>query len=71
MNLLISTGIYPPKIGGPAQYSKNLKDSLESMGHSVALSTFGLENYLPTGFRHLYFFLKVLPVRYNLPSLSS
>ncbi len=61
MKILISTGIYPPKIGGPAQYSKNLANELSLMGHSVGVSTFTLENYLPSGIRHAYFFLKVFP----------
>lgn len=24
MKILITTGVYPPKIGGPAQYAKNM-----------------------------------------------
>lgn len=61
MKILITTGIYPPKIGGPAQYSKNLEEQLRSLGHNVSITTFSIENYLPTGIRHIYFFLKVLP----------
>src|SRR5689334_19581708 len=61
MRILISTGIYPPKIGGPAQYSKNLKETLEKKGNRVSLKTFDIEDRLPTGVRHLYFFLKIIP----------
>lgn len=61
MKILISTGIYPPKIGGPAQYAKNLKDAFEKRGYSVTVKTFGIESKIPTGFRHLYFFLKIIP----------
>lgn len=59
--ILITTGIYPPKIGGPAQYAKNLARVFLEDNHQVSVKTFSLENYLPTGFRHLFFFLKILP----------
>lgn len=60
MNILISTGVYPPKIGGPAEYSKNLKNALEMANNKVKIATFGLEDYLPTGIRHFYFLVKIL-----------
>src|SRR3989344_8972792 len=58
MKILITTGIYPPKIGGPAQYALNLKESFERMGHFVYIKTFNIENSLPTGIRHIFFFIK-------------
>ena len=61
MKILITTGIYPPKIGGPAQYSKNLKESFEKIGHTVSVKTYGVEDKLPTGVRHLFFFFKIIP----------
>ncbi|MEQ1500194.1 MAG: hypothetical protein ABL917_02355 [Parcubacteria group bacterium] len=61
MNILITTGIYPPKIGGPAQYAKNLNEVLGGLGHRVTIKTFTIENYLPTGLRHLWFFVKIIP----------
>lgn len=61
MKILITTGIYPPKIGGPAQYAKNLKEAFEKMGHVVCVKTYNIEDKIPTGVRHLYFFLKILP----------
>jgi glycosyltransferase involved in cell wall biosynthesis len=61
MRILISTGIYPPQIGGPAQYAFNLKKSFESMGHAVTVKTFGIERKLPTGIRHIFYFFKILP----------
>ncbi|HBD25133.1 MAG: hypothetical protein A2566_02145 [Candidatus Zambryskibacteria bacterium RIFOXYD1_FULL_40_13] len=61
LNILITTGIYPPKIGGPAQYAKNLKITLENMGNSVSVKTFSVEDYLPTGIRHIFFFFKIIP----------
>jgi len=61
MKILITTGIYPPKIGGPAQYAKNLKEAFEKTGHTVNVKTYGLEDNLPTGIRHLFFFFKIIP----------
>ncbi|MEK7177186.1 MAG: hypothetical protein AAB719_02740 [Patescibacteria group bacterium] len=59
--ILITTGIYPPKIGGPAQYAKNLREVWGKKGYLVKVKTFHLENYLPTGIRHLFFFFKIIP----------
>ncbi len=61
MKILITTGIYPPTIGGPAQYAKNLATAFTELGHQVMVKTYRLENKLPTGLRHLYFLLKILP----------
>jgi len=61
MNILITTGIYPPKIGGPAQYGKNLKTAFEEMNFNVVVKTFLFEDHLPSGIRHIFFFLKIVP----------
>ena len=61
MRILITTGIYPPKIGGPAQYAKNFKEVFGKSGHTVKVETFHMEDWLPTGVRHLFFFLKIIP----------
>ena len=61
MKILICTGIYPPKIGGPAQYAKNMQDIWLSLGHRVVVKTYGIENQLPTGVRHIWYFFKILP----------
>lgn len=60
MNILITTGVYPPKIGGPSQYAQNLGEAFEKMKHSVSIKTFTVENYLPSGVRHLLFFFKII-----------
>jgi len=65
MKILITTGIYPPKLGGPAQYAKNLKETFEKMGNKVTIKTYSLENYLPSGIRHLYFLIKTIPAVIN------
>jgi glycosyltransferase involved in cell wall biosynthesis len=35
MKILLATGIYPPQIGGPAQYAKNLAAEFTKSGHLV------------------------------------
>lgn len=62
MNILIATGIYPPEIGGPAQYAYNLENQFRAKGHNVDVRYFTkIERKLPTGLRHLYYLLKTLP----------
>src|SRR3989344_2602905 len=61
MKILISTGIYPPHIGGPAKYARSLKEELEKGGHSVKVKTYYLEHHLPIGIRQTLFFLKIIP----------
>ena len=38
MKILISTGIYPPDIGGPAQYARNLYATWKKQGHDVKVA---------------------------------
>ena len=60
LNILIITGIFPPRIGGPAQYAKETRDQFVRMGHSAKVLTYGHESTLPTGIRHLYFFFRTV-----------
>jgi len=60
MNILLCTGIFPPQIGGPSQYVKNLRDEWQRQGHSVKVLTYKLEKILPTGIRHLLFFMRTV-----------
>jgi len=60
MKILIATGIYPPDIGGPATYSKLLKDELPDRGIDVKVLSFGEVRHLPKIIRHFSYFLKVL-----------
>ncbi len=66
MRILIATGIYPPEIGGPAEYAKNLKEIWERQGHQVTVKVFSLFNFLPTGIRHLVYFLYILPAVWRI-----
>lgn len=60
MKILIATGIYPPQIGGPAQYAKNLAETFRLKEHTVSVLNYKLENKLPPGVRHLLFFFRML-----------
>lgn len=58
--ILICTGIYPPDIGGPAKYAKNLAEEFLKRGYSVKVVAYGVEKKLPLGVRHLVYFLKTI-----------
>lgn len=58
MKILIATGVFPPDIGGPAQYAKNLHDEFNREGHEVSVACYSIEHHLPIGVRHFVFFLK-------------
>jgi len=46
MKIVIATPIYPPEIGGPATYTKNLREGLEKKGHSIKIVSYqGLKRY--------------------------
>jgi glycosyltransferase involved in cell wall biosynthesis len=61
MRILIATGIYPPTIGGPAQYAVELGEAFKASGHVVRVLTYGkIERFFPFGLRHLYVFLRAL-----------
>lgn len=60
LQILIATGIYPPDIGGPAQYAWNIEKEFRRMGNSVSVVSFRLEKRLPIGLRHLLYFLRVV-----------
>lgn len=58
--ILICTGIYPPQIGGPAQYAKEVATELGRQGHDVKIKTYNFEHKLPPIVRHDFFFWRVL-----------
>ena len=65
MKILISTGIYPPDIGGPAQYARNLYETWKSQGHDVKVAAYRWERAFPTFVRHILFFLKIFRKGWN------
>jgi len=46
MNILLTTGIYPPDIGGPATYIPQLAADLNAIGHKVVIVTLAETNGL-------------------------
>lgn len=58
MKILIATGVFPPDIGGPAQYAKNLFDEFDKEGHETVVARYGIEHDLPIGIRQAVFFIK-------------
>lgn len=60
MKILIATGIFPPDIGGPAKYAKNLQEEFLRMGFGVKVLTYGIEKKLPIFIRHIFYLAKVV-----------
>ena len=55
MRILIATGIYPPEIGGPAQYAVGLNKGFQENGHQTEIVHYGKLKLFPTGVRHFLF----------------
>lgn len=60
MKILITTGIYPPKVGGPSQYAKELEEEYKRKGHIVKVITYKTEHRLPIVIRHIVFFFRAI-----------
>ena len=81
MKILIATPLWPPELGGPANYAKNLAKEFVSAGHEVGIVSFAKEISrtspqdlklvsfvslkFPSGLRHFLFFCKLLPKLYK------
>ena len=65
MKILIASGIYPPDIGGPAQYARNLFETWSKAGHDVKVAAYRWERAAPPGLRHLLYLTKVLRKGWN------
>jgi len=65
MKILIASGIYPPDIGGPAQYARNLYETWKKAGHEVKVAAFRWERAFPPGIRHLFYLQKILRKGWN------
>lgn len=60
MKVLVTTGLYPPEIGGPATYTRFLETRLPVLGYSVSVIPFSrVRKYWPV-VRHIAFFFQVL-----------
>ncbi|NBV76649.1 hypothetical protein EBR66_00565 [bacterium] len=60
MKLVIATGIYPPEIGGPSYYAKELAEALTRTGHDITVCTFSAFRRYPSGIRHITYFWHVV-----------
>lgn len=81
MKIIISTPLWPPELGGPANYAKNLAKEFKNKGHLIKVVSFvkdisridpqdlKLVSFVslkfPTGLRHFLFFCKLLPKLYK------
>lgn len=57
---MIASGIYPPDIGGPAQYARNLYETWKAEGHEVKVAAYRWERAAPPFIKHLLFMTKVM-----------
>lgn len=60
LKIVITTGIYPPQVGGPAQYALELSSALRASGNEVVVKTYTNELKMPILIRYAYFGLKSL-----------
>ncbi len=60
LTLLIAAPLYPPQLGGPALYAKNLGEEFKKMGYGVHIFSFGPLLRYPNGIRHFLYFLGLL-----------
>lgn len=60
MRIVVATGIYPPDIGGPAQYARETARVWTHAGHQVSVCNFGAVRTLPSIARHIAYFFWVL-----------
>ncbi|MDP3042804.1 MAG: glycosyltransferase family 4 protein [bacterium] len=60
LKVLIATGIFPPDIGGPAKYAKNLSEEFLKRGNEVKVLAYKTEKKLPIGIRHCLYFFRVV-----------
>ena len=65
MKILIASGIYPPDIGGPAQYARNLYETWKEAGHDVKVAAYRWERAFPPLVRHVLYFLKIIRKGWN------
>ena len=59
MKILIASGIYPPDIGGPAQYARNLYETWKVEGHDVKVAAYRWERAFPPLVRHILYLIKI------------
>jgi hypothetical protein len=65
MKITIAANIYPPEIGGPAEYSRQLFETLLVQGHHTNVVTYGGLKKYSTGMRHFLYFCKLCYEAYD------
>lgn len=60
MKLLIAAPLYPPELGGPAAYAKELAEHLRARGVEVVVEKFSEVRAYPKGVAHLVYFFRVM-----------
>jgi len=60
LTILVATGIYPPDIGGPATYTRQIEEELPKHDIAVRVVSFGPVRRYPKGISHLIYFFKLL-----------
>jgi glycosyltransferase involved in cell wall biosynthesis len=60
MKILIASGIYPPDIGGPAQYARNLYETWKEQGHEVKVAAYRWERAVPSPLSNALYLTKVI-----------
>ncbi len=71
MKILIASGIYPPDIGGPAQYARNLYETWKKEGHEVKVAAYRWERAFPPVIKHILYFIKILRKGWNADAIVS
>lgn len=61
MKIVIATPLYPPQIGGPAQYAFFLNKELAARNHAVKVVSFHTVLFYPSVIRHIMYFFLLLP----------
>lgn len=59
LTIVIATGIYPPEVGGPAEYARQLYETFITQRYKVSVVTYQDLKLFPTGLRHFFYFLKL------------
>jgi glycosyltransferase involved in cell wall biosynthesis len=69
--IIFAAGVYPPQIGGPAKYAKNLNDEFVALGHEVVVVPFVFEHKLPPVIRHVWYFFRLLYASFGADTIVS
>ncbi|MEK7504960.1 MAG: glycosyltransferase [Patescibacteria group bacterium] len=65
MKIVIASSIYPPDIGGPAQYAHNLFLVWKKEGYQVKVVSYTWERRLPAWIKHFFYLIKIMRWGWN------